>query len=154
MYGFQLLNNSDNLANSPIGRISLPYVNTAAGAATAQILPLGINDTALFALNTSLWRGAFAVNTTSVSIANATALLIAAGIQPIVVSVRGNVAQYTSRGATPAMLQELRRQPLVMQSSVTEPSTSLYAGFSIIPSPPPPPSHGKLLSNKQRQTRM
>ena len=76
-------------------------------------------------INQTMYSVSFAMNMSSVSQANATAVIIAASIQYAEVNVMGRYVTFAARSITAEMLDNLQSNPLVDSGSVTVPGITL-----------------------------
>jgi hypothetical protein len=110
-------------------RFMVSSVNTSTGFVSVQVLPPAFgNGVDVQAINQTTYYVSFAVTMSSVSQANATALIAAAGIPYAEVSVMGRYVTFAACNITVEMLSSLRSNALVQAGSVTTPGIAL--GFA------------------------
>eukprot|EP00047_Mylnosiga_fluctuans_P018401 m.70528 g.70528 ORF g.70528 m.70528 type:complete len:934 (-) comp7598_c2_seq1:212-3013(-) len=103
------------------GRVQVTSFDSSTGLAVVNVGPIFVNDSNIYGANTTMWTASYNSVMDAISLANATAVLVQAGVAPASVDVNGPSVTFTSRSITASNLALIRADPLVDPSSVSTP---------------------------------
>ncbi len=104
-----------------MNRVNVIGSNVNSGVMTAQILAVDTSDSGLKTPNITLYSSSFRVKLLTISLANASAIVRSADVDPVEVTVSSNVVTFSARSITTSNLNSLRTNTVVVAASVTSP---------------------------------